>query len=108
MAKNPKRTEETKMALKGMSISEVEGYLTTLETGATNLDDLTQNVGNLQQPLQDCWEGQEAEACVAFVGDISRKMTQMSVEVRKIYKWVEQVKTSYEEAAQAGAKAYSV
>ena len=96
------------MAQKGMSISEVEGYLTTLESGASNLDDLTTGVKSLQGPLQDCWEGQEAEACVAFVGDISTKMTQMAVEVRKIYKWVEQVKTSYEEAAQAGANAYTI
>ena len=96
------------MAQKGMSISEVEGYLTTLESGASNLDDLTSGVKSLQGPLQDCWEGQEAEACVAFVGDISTKMTQMAVEVRKIYKWVEQVKTSYEEAAQAGANAYTI
>ena len=96
------------MAQKGMAISDVEGYLSTLESGASNLDDLTTGVKSLQGPLQDCWEGQEAEACVAFVGDISTKMTQMAVEVRKIYKWVEQVKTSYEEAAQAGANAYTI
>ncbi|MBE5826261.1 MAG: hypothetical protein E7307_06450 [Butyrivibrio sp.] len=96
------------MAQKGMSISEVEGYLTTLESGAVRLDELTEAVGKLQQPLQDCWEGSEAEACVALIGDVSTKMVQMAEEVRKIYKWVEQVKTSYEEAAAAGASAYTI
>ena len=96
------------MAQKGMAISDVEGYLTTLESGAANLDELTEGVSKLQQPLQDCWEGSEAEACVAFVADISSKMTQMSEEVRKIYKWVEQVKQSYEDAAEAGANAYTI
>ncbi len=30
------------MAQKGMAISDVEGYLTTLESGAANLDELTE------------------------------------------------------------------
>lgn len=96
------------MAQKGMNVSEVESYLTTLSSGAGDLDQLTTDVKNLQGPLQDCWEGEEAEACVNFIADISSKMSQMSEEVMKIHKWVEQVKTSYEEAATAGKNAYTV
>ena len=96
------------MAQKGMNVSEVESYLTTLSSGAGDLDQLTTDVKNLQGPLQDCWEGVEAEACVNFIADISSKMSQMSEEVMKIHKWVEQVKTSYEEAATAGKNAYTV
>lgn len=96
------------MSQKGMNITEVESYLQTLSTGAKDLDQLTQDVKDLQAPLQDCWEGDEAEACVNFIADISSKMSQMSEEVMKIHKWVEDVKTSYEEAATSGKNAYTV
>ncbi|MCR5156351.1 MAG: hypothetical protein K6C96_06690 [Butyrivibrio sp.] len=94
------------MGMTGMDISEIESQLVTLESGAVKLDDLTEGVGKLQQPLQDCWEGEEADAAVNLINDISTKMTQMAVEVRKIYKWVDDVKESYVEAASKGASAY--
>lgn len=92
----------------GMDIAAIEENLTSLKSGADNLDSLTLEVSNLQGPLENAWEGQEATACVEYLNNLSTKMQSMSEEIMKIHKWVEQTKTNYEEAASKGASAYSM
>ena len=94
------------MGLVGMDIAQIESDLVKLENGAVKLDELTENVGKLQEPLMECWKGQEAEAAGDLIASVSQKMTQMSEEVRKIYNWVDGLKKGYEEAAEKGAGAY--
>lgn len=96
------------MAQMGMDIAAIEQNLTTLKSGADNLDSLTLEVSNLQGPLENAWEGQEAAACVEYLNKLSTKMQSMSDEIMKIHKWVEQTKTNYEETAAKGASAYSI
>lgn len=94
------------MSLTGMNIEEVEQRLAELKSGADSLDALTLQVNNLQGPLTDAWEGVEATACVEYLNKLSTKMKDMSEELMKIHKWVEQTKTNYEDVAQQGASAY--
>ena len=94
------------MSFVGMDIALIESDLVKLENGAEKLDELTENVGKIQEPLMECWKGQEATAAGDLIVSLSMKMSQMSVEVRKIYEWVDGLKKGYEEAAENGKGAY--
>ncbi len=87
-------------------MDDVQGLLSTMNQGATDLDDLTSQVAGLKDPLASAWEGDEADAAVDFLANLSSKMQGMSEEVRKVRSWVENTRNNYEEAAAKGAAAY--
>lgn len=92
--------------MKGMDVDTVESCANRLSTGANGLDDLVAVVSNLQGPLQDCWVGSDADACVDFIAKLTTDMQNMSVEVMKIHSWVESTKENYVDAANSGAQYY--
>ena len=92
---------------RGMDIQQVESLLQNLRTGATNLDTLTRDVAGLKSPLENCWEGKESAACVAYLSKLATTMEQMSKEVMKIHDWVDKTRENYDLAANKGVQAYS-
>lgn len=95
------------MAQKGMDISTIEDCLNVLKQGETALDDLTAEVSSLQGPMQDCWTGIEADACIDFLNQLATKMQSMSETVTQVDTWITDLKENYSETASAGASRYS-
>lgn len=95
------------MAQTGMDTNAVEEKLSTMKTGAENLDLLVSNVSNLQEPLEAAWTSEEATAAIEYLNQLSTKMQDMSIEVMSIHDWVNQVKENYIEVAHSGANGYS-
>lgn len=96
------------MGKKGIDLAKAECTIADFNTYEPKLDELTDSVSSIQEPLLDCWEGDEAETCVEFVANLASKMSEMSSQVAKVRKWLENVRDSYDELATSGAKNYTL
>lgn len=93
---------------KGVDVQLLATKSQLIERAASEMDTLTESVRGLQGPLEECWNGDDKDACVIFINNLTTKMGQMSEQVRKIEKWINDVSEAYQRDAAEGARAYQL